>query len=319
MPYDVTKPASGDTLQASDDLFRADKTFVKNGLEREHHFDGTETAGASGTHLVHKMGSARVFIYDNATELTTGTLAATYSQSNPRNTGIVVVDSQVKRIWYCIDGATDQWIEQGKLGDVLNVVGELLLDDDLRMATTKKIKVPSAESFLEDLAVPATTMNPFTHGAARHQVTGSEGAWVRALDPLRGLLVGVKPIVNTNGAALTGSFVAYVSGNYNLTGRTQASRIVMLALLNVRNDANFQWEGEARLTVNGAVSASNPLATIGQTRQDFGPNPGSQVLFDVFDVASGTNHAYALEVRETEGNGQFVSGYLYLFDFGEVA
>ena len=325
MPYDPTAPDSNLTLQASDDILRADKTFLKNGLEREHHFDGVETSG-SGDHLVHKMGSARVWIYDNAVELTTGTLASTYSLSKARNTGIQVIDKRVGRCWFCWDGAADGWIELSKLGGALQLAGALTvaglstLSGDVQMATTKKLKVIAGESFIQDSA--AVSLNPYIHAATRHQITGSEGAWVRALDPLRGLLVGApKTASSTTQSALTGSFVTKVSTTYNLTGRTQNSRIGLLAIcIIILLIGGALTVAEARLTVNGAASALGPIAKIG-IHNTAGLLLNTGFLFDLFDVAPTTNFTYALQVRDPNASGLmgFDSGYLLLVDFGEVS
>ena len=181
MPYDPNEPDSNRTLQSSDDILRADKTFMKNGLEREHFFDGNEAAGSGGKHLMHRPGSARVFVYDDTPELTTGALAAAFSVSEPRNTGLVVLDRLAGRAWWCWDGAADGWIELSKLGGALELVGDLTLAGHLQMATTKRIKVIAGESFIEDNAGTPVTLNPFTHGA-RHRPGGTDGVWTANQD-----------------------------------------------------------------------------------------------------------------------------------------
>jgi len=327
MPFDPAAPDQNLALQASDDILRADKTFLKNGLEREHEWSGTETAG-SGDHLLHKMGSGRVFIYTGGVELTTGTLASTYSLSKARNTGIVVVDKPVGRVWYCWDGAADGWIEASKIGGALTVLGALTVGGDatlsghVQMATTKKLKVIAGESFIQDSG--AVLLNPFVHAATRHQITGSEGAWVGALDRVRGLLVAPpKTGSSVTTSALTDSFVTKVSLTYNLTGRTQNSRILLAALCNLRNEVlstTVGNKGEVRVTVNGAASALNPIAHVGWGGSTFETiSPG--FIVDSFDVAAGTNFIYAIQARTLNVALpiDFFSGYLLLLDFGEVS
>lgn len=219
MPYDPAVPTVPTSLRNSNPILRADKTFLKNGLEREHDFTGSETAGDTGEHLRHLMGSARIYVYDNATELTTVILAANYSQARARFTGRVVIDAQYGRIWYCENGATDVWSELSKVGGALAVGGNLSaggtlgvtgntsLGGDLTLLTTKKLVLPSGESQIRNPGA-TDTLDVFTH-AARHRPGGADGVWTTPNDFLPFSIQRVVPSTTLlNGNAISNTALA---------------------------------------------------------------------------------------------------------------
>ncbi len=266
MPYDPASPDQNLALQASDDVLRADKTFLKNGLEREHHFDGSETAGSGGEHLKHKQGSARVWIYDSATELTTGALASTYSLSNARNTGLVVVDRQAGRAWWCWDGAADEWIELSKLGGALEVLGDLTVGGDVQLATTKKLKVIAGEAFIEDDQGTPVTLNPFTHGA-RHRPGGTDGAWTASQDfvpyslqrilsssaLLNGAAIVDTPVIGSQSFGAAGA--AKCSLTFSTAGRPTTSRGLLYAEVTTIKQAGTGDIGDDTVLIGAYLDA----------------------------------------------------------------
>ena len=328
MPYDPTAPDSNLTLQASDDILRADKTFLKNGLEREHHFDGVETSG-SGDHLVHKMGSARVFIFTGTPALTTGTLSSTYSLSKARNTGLVVIDKQAGRAWWCWDGAADGWIELSKLGGALEVVGALTvggaltvaglstLSGDVQMATTKKLKVIAGESFIQDSG--AVQLNPYLH-AARHKMAGGNGTWASALDPLRGLIQDIAFNSLVSSVALTGSYVNRVQITRNLASRTGAtSRVLAIGIHNSQSPgANATCHLDVRITRDSGTAGSIACVANDGVSEYF-TVLGSSFIFELFESLTAASHTFEIQSRSTGGVvPTHNSSYLLLLDLGDA-
>lgn len=271
-----------------------------------------------------------------ATKVLQGLVASRPVTTVAAQTGIIYFanDAGAWRLFVCTDGATNTWIELSKVnaltvgglltlsagmtasgtstfnGAVQATAGVTLLSaGNLTLATGRKIEGPAGESWLRESGV---NMSPFTHASARHRLTGSDGAWVGALDALGGLINGVHSGSSAAVTGLTNAFVSFASVTRNFTGRGSAtSKVLALGIVRVSAAAN---EVEIRIAADGAASAfantvryKSPSGTAGDT---------DIVVFDWFTGLSAASHTFAVQAQYTVAGGAHQSSKLLILDLG---
>ena len=247
-------------------------------------------------------------------------------------TGIFYCDTQALRVYLCTDGATNVWIEPFSSTDFFTVVSTLTAATAniaalqvsssalflsgitmgaglFSMATTGRTQsVPPGENWLLE---GASAMRPHLHAAARHRLTGSDGAWVAALDALGGLIGGVHTNVNTTPAVLGAAYSSHASLTRNFTGRGSAtSKVLAIAQALVTGDSADTIT--CRVAMDGAASAFAPVCQRDVSAADV----ELLTVIDWFPGISAASHTFAVQLKRILQTPDHNESRLIVIDLG---
>jgi hypothetical protein len=241
----------------------------------------------------------------------TGTSATPPVTLAPEQTGVVYFDTTLQKLWINTNGFDNTWVQISAFA-ALTIAGALLAQStltvtgaavlnatlavaglaslnagvaiaggDATLATTRKLVVPTGESWLRQNSVD---INPHAH-AARHQPGSTNGAWVTPNDVLpfaiqqvrhSATLLGGTTISETVIASQTFGSAgdAKCSITINTTGRPGVSRGILYAEFGATKSSSSSKD------LDVAAYRANAGGTVGAVGTQIGPTVPARWISD---------------------------------------
>lgn len=172
--------------------------------------------------------------------------------------------------------------------------GLATLNGGMLLPAGEVITVPSAEDWLTD---GSDAHNPRLHAAARHHMTGADGAWVDAKDPLSGIINEAVQDDTDLDAVLDDDpvFTTLLTRVRDFTGRGSASSVLVLAQAGFKHGAGF---GTAKCRIQ--MDAANISKEIGMFVSNSVSNAiGGGMLFALATGVAAASHTFTLQAATT--------------------
>lgn len=241
---------------------------------------------------IHNEGSARTFVGVAADA------GITTSGSLPSSTGMVLFATDTGQVFYCVNGALNNWVEISRFNGPLAVTSNLEVGGNLRLPTGV------LDNTLGD------TFNVFSH-AARHLAGGS--------DSIPGVISQVFVGSNDDVVALStplSNLTNAVNAVFDFTGRTGASTILWVSVVNVENAAGAVRSIEARTFLDGVEQNVLVTSPINKLRLDNSITQGQMLIIGHNNNVSAGFHDLQIRMAADAINASIQDRYLFILDLG---
>jgi hypothetical protein len=252
---------------------------------------------------------------------------STLSGSDLTSTGMLKFETDTTNWKICTDGLNDTWVE------IANFSGDLTLDGNLTISAGNTLLLDDAIDQIDNLATD-DPLNVFLHGAARHELTGSTGAWVSAVDPLKYLiqqLITVSSGTTANLDLLGGDgYPAFLDATDNdinalavdFTGRTADSVVIVAAHILVKDSSGGSGQTGTKFRIQlDDNTAPNQVGLEAVTFAQ-GETSGLDIDASAFILASpltlsAAAHVLNLQAEALQTPQQMLASRLFLLDLGD--
>jgi hypothetical protein len=296
-------PDNTDPLSKADDHIRSTRNQVRERAEVEHSWGYGFTDSPTDETGRHREGSARAFYgADAPTGLGFGEdpneLTEDIDSTNTLDEGRLWHDTDTGELK--ITTADPNWVDavQAFTGDANN-----------------QIDLLSGVQFLKAGSDP---MDTHDH-AARHQLSGSDGAWVDALDGLPFSIQQILTDTTCTTGNLTTDYADKATISPDFTGRTGDTKVLVLATVTLQDAGSTAWRGLAQIILDDTT-------VLGGEVEYYGVNAGDNNVFDSITLIGyhsgtldGDAHDFDLQVKETSGESTIAAAgdcQLILIDLG---